>query len=117
MLVFHWPELIPCSQPSYRGDWEMQGGSGNIDNGHCHCQVTLRGSSHFKSRINVVLKRYVICLLLVYQPEDENGGGGRELTIMTLILWILSITLIAPCIKSPPQTVFPGAPRGHSPDT
>lgn len=67
------------------------GKSKNIDDCYCHCSMALLGSSNFKAGVNMVLKRYVICICSLYTAWDWNGGHINHNKPYYLILWILSV--------------------------
>lgn len=60
ILVLCWLEPITCSQPSYKGDYEMLASLRVLMTAICYCHMAPLGSSNFKAGENVVLKRYVI---------------------------------------------------------
>lgn len=108
MLVLRWPEPTTCAQPRHKEAEDVRS-PGNMDHCCCHCHTALFWSSNFKGRIKVVLKRFVICVCSLYSSLEIKMG--HIFTIINLSLWILSITFISLCIKSPPQIAFLGMPR------
>lgn len=50
------------------------GKSKNIDDCYCHCRMALLGSSNFKAGVNMVLKRYVICICSLYTAWGLKWG-------------------------------------------
>lgn len=110
MLTPCWPKsIIATNLTTWKAAGKCRGVPGIFDNSYCHCHTTLFEFYHLKARKYMALKRYVIHVCASY---TSLGIKTRSIwIIINIILYSLSIIIMAACRKSPSQIAFLGTPR------